>query len=145
MNMMTGLPFQVAHTTADTLESIALALEKRGDQKLIGMQGIETREMKALFASPANPNPIEVAQILIDTGYVLDCRIDGTIFGAIAEELAQLGYGHLSSIGEVVGALDIDITDYESAREHIHLIGCWCLGEVVDARIVAERIRALKQ
>lgn len=143
--MMAVSPIEATHKTGDTLESIAQALEKRGDQKLLGMQGIETREMKALYAASANPNPFKIAEALIDTGYVLNCYIDGTVFGAIAEELEKLGYGHLATIGEVAAALDIDTTDHKSAREHIHQLGCWCLGEVVDARTVADRIRALKQ
>ena len=130
-------------TQNQLLESIALALEGRGEEMLTGMQGIETREILALYASPSKPGPFEVATKLIDTGYVLNCKIDGTIFGAIADELEQLDGRKLDTIGKVAEALGIDITDHYDAQEQIHRLGCWCMGEVVPASVVASRIRNL--
>lgn len=130
-------------TRNERLESIALALEGRGEEMLIGMQGIETREILALYAEPSRPGPFEVAMKLADTGYILNCKIDGTIFGAIADELEQLDGGKLDTIGQVAEALGIDITNYEDVQEQIHRIGCWCMGEVVPASVVASRIRNL--
>ena len=145
-------PLKVTAQTAvplarnDRLESVALALEGRGEEMLIGMQGIETREILALYASPSKPGPFEVATKLIDTGYVLNCKIDGTIFGAIADELEQLQLDgrKLDTIGQVAEALGIDTSDHKGARKAIHLLGCWCMGEVVKASEVGRRIRNLK-
>jgi len=125
------------------LVSVAMALEARGEQVLIGMQGIEERETREILDSQTKFDPIALVTAYFDRDRFNDMNIEGTIFGAIADELALLGFKEPTTVGEVATILGIDLSDEEGARYQIHLLGCWCEGVTIPATVAAKRIRNL--
>lgn len=127
------------------LESVALALEGRGKELLLGMEAIETRDIRELLFGPAKLDSLQVGLTVASHAHLVNTRVDGTIFGAIAEELEELGLGKHQMLGQVATSLGIDINDEDNFRQKMNFLGCWCNGEVVSALKVADRVRYLIQ
>lgn len=111
---------------AKLLEAVALALEARGSEKTTGYDGIEHRNAGGLLKEPSA----------------------GTIFGWIAEELADLGVkDDMSTVGGTLTGLGITgdkNTNIEDAQHKAaHLIGCNCHGAEITAAQAAARVRGL--
>ncbi|MEX0918336.1 MAG: hypothetical protein WDZ93_04235 [Candidatus Paceibacterota bacterium] len=123
-------------TGNDLLEAVALALEARGSQQTKGYEGIERRKAEDVLAASA----------------------DTTVFGWIAEEMAELGVkASMNTVGETLSALGVHggeggirgfagaiMTDQHALHHAAHTIGCHCHGAVITAQDAAGRVRSLK-
>ena len=131
-------------THRDTLEAIAEAIEARGAQQLAGVEGVEDRKFLEIYNHPTQYHHSYEAYVVSEqTDTLRGEHVDGSIFGALAEEIKAMGLGDFATIGEVVVALGADPENEDDVRSWIDYLGCWCNGQIISTAELADRLRSL--